>query len=53
MIFLLLFLQEYLIRGLNPFSQYLISLQVFNPAGRGPATTVAVMTDEGGKNLLL
>ncbi|XP_054721502.1 tyrosine-protein phosphatase 99A-like [Uloborus diversus] len=38
---------EYMIRGLNPFSQYLVSVQVFNPAGKGPATTVAVMTDEG------
>ncbi|GFX08094.1 tyrosine-protein phosphatase 99A [Trichonephila clavipes] len=38
---------EFTIRGLNAFSQYLISLQVFNPAGIGPATTVAVMTDEG------
>ncbi|XP_015928066.1 putative receptor-type tyrosine-protein phosphatase mosPTP-1 isoform X2 [Parasteatoda tepidariorum] len=39
--------RDYVIRGLNAFSQYLVSLQVFNPAGRGPATTVAVMTDEG------
>lgn len=43
-----IFLQEFTIRGLNAFSQYLVSLQVFNPAGIGPSTTVAVMTDEGG-----
>lgn len=27
-----------------------MSLQVFNPAGHGPATTVSVMTDEGGES---
>ena len=30
------------------FTQYLVSVQVFNPEGLGPATTVVVMTDEGG-----
>ncbi|GFU26415.1 tyrosine-protein phosphatase 99A [Nephila pilipes] len=38
---------EYTIRNLEIFTQYLISVQVFNPAGHGPAATVAVMTDEG------
>ncbi|GFX11832.1 protein sidekick-1 [Trichonephila clavipes] len=40
-------LREYTIRNLEIFTQYLISVQVFNPAGHGPAATVAVMTDEG------
>ena len=29
------------------FTQYLVSLEVRNPEGGGPATTVVVMTDEG------
>lgn len=29
------------------WTQYLVSLQVFNPAGRGPSVVVPVMTDEG------
>lgn len=41
-------LQQYTIRNLETFTQYLVSLQVFNPAGRGPAVVVPVMTDEGG-----
>ncbi|XP_013779211.1 tyrosine-protein phosphatase 99A-like [Limulus polyphemus] len=40
-------LREYTIRNLKPFTQYLISLQVFNPEGRGPPVSVAVMTEEG------
>ncbi|XP_076676986.1 putative receptor-type tyrosine-protein phosphatase mosPTP-1 isoform X5 [Andrena cerasifolii] len=35
------------IHNLVAYTQYLVSLQVFNPAGHGPATTVSVMTDEG------
>ncbi|XP_076236366.1 putative receptor-type tyrosine-protein phosphatase mosPTP-1 isoform X2 [Calliopsis andreniformis] len=35
------------IHNLETYTQYLVSLQVFNPAGHGPATTVSVMTDEG------
>ena len=31
------------------FTQYLVSLEVENPEGSGPATTVVVMTDEGGE----
>ncbi|KAG0423774.1 hypothetical protein HPB47_000466 [Ixodes persulcatus] len=38
---------QYTIRNLETFTQYLVSLQVFNPAGRGPAVVVPVMTDEG------
>ncbi|XP_075525453.1 putative receptor-type tyrosine-protein phosphatase mosPTP-1 isoform X3 [Dermacentor variabilis] len=38
---------QYTIRNLDTFTQYLVSLQVFNPAGRGPAVVVPVMTDEG------
>ncbi|XP_054722094.1 tyrosine-protein phosphatase 99A-like, partial [Uloborus diversus] len=40
-------LRQFTIRNLDIFTQYLISVQVFNPAGHGPAATVAVMTDEG------
>ncbi|XP_076619526.1 putative receptor-type tyrosine-protein phosphatase mosPTP-1 isoform X3 [Colletes latitarsis] len=35
------------INNLETYTQYLVSLQVFNPAGHGPASTVCVMTDEG------
>ncbi|XP_071863739.1 putative receptor-type tyrosine-protein phosphatase mosPTP-1 isoform X3 [Bombus fervidus] len=35
------------IRNLQTYTQYLVSLQVFNPEGHGPATTISVMTDEG------
>ena len=38
---------EFTIKKLNVFTQYLVSLQVVNPEGAGPATTVVVMTDEG------
>lgn len=41
--------QSHEIHGLETYTQYLVSLQVFNPEGPGPATTVLVMTDEGGK----
>ncbi|RLU16101.1 hypothetical protein DMN91_011859 [Ooceraea biroi] len=37
------------IHNLDTFTQYLVSLQVFNPEGHGPASTVTVMTDEGCK----
>ncbi|EFN79968.1 Protein sidekick, partial [Harpegnathos saltator] len=37
------------IHNLETFTQYLVSLQVFNPEGHGPASTVTVMTDEGGR----
>ncbi|KAG5673474.1 hypothetical protein PVAND_003519 [Polypedilum vanderplanki] len=35
------------IHELDTYTQYLISIQVFNPEGIGPATNVVVMTDEG------
>ncbi|CRK87824.1 CLUMA_CG001612, isoform A [Clunio marinus] len=35
------------IHDLEIYTQYLISIQVFNPEGLGPATSVVVMTDEG------
>ncbi|XP_028968675.1 tyrosine-protein phosphatase 99A [Galendromus occidentalis] len=38
---------HYTIRNLEVYTQYLVSLQVFNPAGRGPPVVVPVMTDEG------
>ena len=40
--------EKYTIQRLQIFTQYLVSVQVFNPEGLGPATTVVVMTDEGG-----
>ncbi|KAF4530588.1 hypothetical protein B566_EDAN006794 [Ephemera danica] len=39
------------IQNLKTYAQYLVSLQVFNPAGTGPSTTVLVMTDEGGESI--
>ena len=41
--------QSHTITGLRPFTQYLVSLQVENPAGRSPSTTVVVTTEEGGQ----
>ncbi|KAK3870989.1 hypothetical protein Pcinc_023822 [Petrolisthes cinctipes] len=38
---------SHLVQGLRTYTQYLVSLQVFNPEGNGPTSTVAVMTDEG------
>ena len=46
---LLLSLQEYTLTGLKTYTQYLVSLRVFNPEGDGPETIVVVMTDEGGE----
>jgi len=37
----------HVITGLETYTQYLVSLQVINPEGLGPASTVVVMTDEG------
>jgi receptor-type tyrosine-protein phosphatase gamma len=37
--------------GLKTYTQYLVSLSVYNPEGDGPPTVVVVMTDEGGKKL--
>lgn len=48
-IFFILVFQNHSIHNLDTFTQYLVSLQVFNPEGHGPASTVTVMTDEGGK----
>lgn len=41
--------QSHEIHDLEIYTQYLISIQVFNPEGFGPSSTVAVMTDEGGE----
>lgn len=38
---------KHTIQKLAIFTQYLVSLQVLNPEGLGPSTTVVVMTDEG------
>ena len=45
---LLLLFQSYTLTGLNTYTQYLVSLKAYNPAGAGPETIVVVMTDEGG-----
>ena len=45
--------QSYTLTGLNTYTQYLVSLKAYNPAGDGPETIVVVMTDEGGKKLSL
>lgn len=42
-------LTSYVIKGLQTFTPYKISVQVTNPAGDGPEATVLAMTDEGGK----
>ncbi|XP_065165511.1 tyrosine-protein phosphatase 99A isoform X2 [Atheta coriaria] len=39
--------ESHTIQDLETYTQYLVSLQVFNPEGPGPSTTVLVMTDEG------
>lgn len=43
------FLQSHEILNLEPYTQYKVTVQVFNPEGLGPETTILVMTDEGGK----
>ena len=40
---------RHVISGLATYTQYLVSLQVINPKGAGPSSTVVVMTNEGGK----
>lgn len=40
---------SYVIKNLNTFTLYKISVQIMNPAGDGPAAEVQAMTDEGGK----
>ena len=40
--------QSYTLQGLEVYTQYLVSVRVFNPEGPGPETIVVVMTDEGG-----
>ncbi|XP_053972725.1 tyrosine-protein phosphatase 99A-like isoform X1 [Hylaeus volcanicus] len=39
--------ENHSIHNLETYTQYLVSLQVFNPAGHGPVSTISVMTDEG------
>ena len=40
---------RHVISELKTYTQYLVSLQVINPKGAGPGSTVVVMTNEGGK----
>ncbi len=44
-------MQSYTLEGLAVYTQYLVSLRVYNPEGSGPETIVVVMTDEGGESL--
>ena len=44
--------QEFTIENLATYTQYLVSLRVYNPEGNGPETIVVVMTDEGGKLII-
>lgn len=41
--------QNYTLRNLEPYSEYLVTLRVFNPQGDGPTTTLIASTEEGGK----
>jgi hypothetical protein len=41
--------QNHEIHDLEIYTQYLITIQVFNPEGMGPSTSVVCMTDEGGE----
>ena len=43
-----LLLQSHTLEGLAVYTQYLLSIKVYNPEGSGPETIVVVMTDEGG-----
>ena len=36
---------------MEPFTEYMISISVFNPEGEGPSTTITATTDEGSKRL--
>lgn len=47
--FLLMSRQSHEITNLETFTQYLVSIQVFNPEGLGPSSTVLIMTDEGSE----
>ncbi|CAG9855543.1 unnamed protein product [Phyllotreta striolata] len=38
---------NHLLTHLEPWTQYYVSVQAFNPEGLGPNTTVLIMTDEG------
>lgn len=40
---------SFIIKGLQTYTPYKISVQVSNPAGDGPVAEVLAMTDEGGK----
>jgi hypothetical protein len=41
--------QSHEIHDLEIYTQYIITIQVFNPEGMGPSTSVVCMTDEGGE----
>lgn len=45
-------LTSYVIKGLQTFTPYKISVQVTNPAGDGPVAEVLAMTDEGGEYIV-
>ena len=52
-IIIIIILQRHTIQNLETFTQYSVSLAVFNPEGKGPNASVVVMTDEGSKYSLL
>ncbi|XP_046912035.2 protein tyrosine phosphatase 99A isoform X4 [Dermatophagoides farinae] len=39
--------RNYTIRNLEPYTEYFVTLRVFNPKGDGPVATLAATTDEG------
>ncbi|UXI20835.1 hypothetical protein NH340_JMT06778 [Sarcoptes scabiei] len=39
--------KNFTIRNLEPYTEYFVTLRVFNPKGDGPVTTLASVTDEG------
>ncbi|XP_075676436.1 protein tyrosine phosphatase 99A isoform X4 [Dermatophagoides pteronyssinus] len=39
--------KNYTIRNLEPYTEYFVTLRVFNPKGDGPVATLAATTDEG------
>ena len=45
-------MQSHTLEGLAVYTQYLLSIKVYNPEGSGPETIVVVMTDEGGQYYL-
>jgi hypothetical protein len=45
--------QSHELQGLETYTPYIVNLQVYNPEGYGPQSSVFVMTDEGSKNFTI